>query len=72
MKVTITRTSPTSLLLTWDGKKPGHRYVKHGKLWLFRRYDEKATRKLSTIGNTVILEGGKELEEALKKALAKD
>lgn len=69
IKVTITRTGPSNYLITWDGNNPGYQYVP--KIWAFRRYDEKGTRKLSVMGNTVILEGGKELEKAFKKALAK-
>jgi hypothetical protein len=70
IKITITRTGPSNYLVTWDGKHPGYEYVK--SVWPFRRYDEKATRKLSTMGNTIILEGGKELEEILFKAIAKE
>jgi hypothetical protein len=70
IKVSITRTGPTSLLITWDGEKPGHRYISRNKLWIFRKYNEKETRKLSVIGNTVILEDGDELKKALKAALS--
>ncbi len=70
MKVTITRCYSTDYLVSWrDGDKYRHAYLKRDNIAPFRIYDEKGTSALATRGNTIILEGGLDLEKALKKAL---